>query len=63
MILFEERRLRRTLTEFIEHYHNERNHQRVGNELIDPLSPTWGTGRVRRCERLGGLLNYYCRAA
>jgi putative transposase len=63
VILFGERRLRRTLTEFIEHYPDERNHQGLGNELIDPVSPTRGTGRVRRRGRLGGLLNYYYRAA
>jgi hypothetical protein len=31
-----ERHLRRMLANFIEHYHYERNHQGLGNELIDP---------------------------
>ena len=30
-----ERHLRRTLAEFVAHYHGERNHQGLGNELID----------------------------
>ena len=38
VIPFGERHLRRTLAEFIEHYHGERNHQGLGNELIDRAS-------------------------
>jgi transposase InsO family protein len=63
VIPFGQRHLRRTLAEFIEHYHRERNHQGLGNELIDRVSPIRSTQRVRRRERLGGLLNYYYRAA
>jgi putative transposase len=62
VIPFGERHLRRTLAEFIEHYHGERKHQGLGNELIDHVSPMRSAHRVRR-ERLGGLLNYYYRAA
>ena len=64
VIPFGERHLRRTLAEFIEHYHGERNHQGLGNnELIDRVSPVRGAHWVRRRERLGGLLNYYYCAA
>jgi transposase InsO family protein len=35
-ILFGERRLLRALDEFAEHYHKERNHQGLGNDLIVP---------------------------
>jgi transposase InsO family protein len=63
VIPFGERHLRRTIAEFIEHYHHERNHQGLGNPLIDPVFPRRDTGCVRRRERLGGLLNYYYRAA
>ena len=38
MILLGERHLRRTIAEFVTHYHDERNHQGIGNELIQPLS-------------------------
>jgi hypothetical protein len=37
MILFGERHLRRTIAEFIAHYHGERNHQGIGNELIQSV--------------------------
>ena len=62
MILFGESSLRRALREFVSHYHLERNHQGIGNELIEG-TPSPARGCVRRQERLGGLLNFYCRAA
>jgi Integrase core domain len=45
LILFGERRLLRALDEFVAHYHQERNHQGFGNELItsQPL-PLAGPG-------------------
>ena len=58
-----ERHLRRTLAEFMAHYHGERNHQGLGNDLIErPPRPHAG-GPVHRRQRLGGLLSYYYRAA
>jgi len=63
VIVFGERHLRRTIAEFVAHYHAERNHQGIGNELIDPLERADGQGRVRRRQRIGGMLNYYYRAA
>jgi transposase InsO family protein len=63
LILFGERRLFRALDEFVAHYHGERNHQGLGNELIiRETRPLRGTP-VRCRERLGGLLRYYHRAA
>ena len=63
LILFGERRFFRALDEFVAHYHGERNHQGLGNELIMPEThPTHGTP-VRCRERLGGLLHYYHHAA
>jgi transposase InsO family protein len=58
-----ERHLCRTIAEFVAHYHGERNHQGIGNELIRPLQRANGHGPVRRRQRIGGLLNYYYRAA
>jgi transposase InsO family protein len=56
--------LRRSIAEFVEHYHCERNHQGINNELIDATRrENDGGGRIRRRQRLGGLLNYYSRAA
>jgi putative transposase len=63
VIPFGERHLRRTIAEFVEHYHRERNHQGLGNELIDRARALQSVGRIRRRSRLGGLLNYYARAA
>jgi putative transposase len=63
VIPFGERHLRRTITEYIEHYHQERNHQGLDNELIAGAPPVEGAHRIRRRQRLGGRLNYYDRAA
>jgi transposase InsO family protein len=61
-IPFGERHFRRAVTEYVAHYHLERNHQGLDNALIDG-TPATDNGRVRREQRLGGLLNYYRRAA
>jgi putative transposase len=64
LILFGDRSLQRALTEFIAHYHSERNHQGKGNVLLFPAPAGARYRRIVRCrERLGGLLRYYCRAA
>jgi transposase InsO family protein len=58
-----ERHFRRAVTESIEHYHGERNHQGLDNRLISGAPVIEITSRVRRRPRLGGLLNFYERAA
>jgi putative transposase len=63
LIIFGECRLFRVLDEFVTHYHGERNHQGLGNELITPAAAVAGGTRVRCRDRLGGLLRYYHRAA
>jgi putative transposase len=63
LILFGERRLFRALHEFVAHYHGERNHQGLANELITPATAVPGATQVRCRDRLGGLLRYYYRAA
>jgi hypothetical protein len=63
-IFFGEGALRKGVHEFVLHYHGERNHQVLGNRLI--VSDEGKAGRRRavlRRERLGGMLNYYYRAA
>ncbi len=64
LILFGEQALRRALSEFETHYHQERHHQGVGNVLLFPRRATGTTGRtIKPRERLGGLLNFYHREA
>ena len=58
-----ERHLRRAIGEYVAHYHHERNHQGLDNELIVRVASPHETGTVRRTQRLGGLLNFYHRAA
>jgi putative transposase len=65
LILFGERSLHRVVSNFLEHYHQERNHQGKDNLLLFPASvpETGSRGAICRRERLGGLLNFYSRAA
>jgi putative transposase len=67
LVLLGERHLRLAISEFVEHYHLERHHQGLDNQLITPppLAPTPANDNspVVRRERLGGLLNYYHRRA
>jgi transposase InsO family protein len=62
MIFFGEGSLRRSISEYVAHYHAERAHQGIGNERIERAGPM-GDGTVKCTERLGGLLKCYRRAA
>jgi transposase InsO family protein len=64
MIFMGEASLRYAIRCYVSHYHAERNHQGLDNELIAP-EPEVGrtTGRVKRRTHLGGLLSYYHREA
>jgi len=65
LILFGEKSLQQAVSNFLEHYHQERNHQGKDNLLLFPVAvPEAGSRGAIRCrERLGGLLKYYSRAA
>jgi putative transposase len=64
LMLFGESSLRKTLWEFVAHYHRERNHQGLGNQLIAPeINLADCHGAIQRRQRLGGMLNFYHRAA
>ena len=65
LILCGETALQRAVSEYLQHYHKERNHQGKDNRLLFPVSgPTIaGRGSIRCHERLGGLIKYYSRAA
>ena len=59
-----ERHLRQAVMEYTDHYHLERNHQGLNNELIDGQRDIDNmNGEVDSRERLGGVLNYYYRRA
>jgi len=58
-----ENHLRATIRAFMDHYHEERPHQGLGNELIAPKTTSLGPGAVRCRERLGGVLKFYYREA
>ena len=64
MTFFGEASLRRALDEFVAHYHGERNHQGLGDELIEPGAEVGrAEGKVACRNRRGGLLRYYYRKA
>jgi transposase InsO family protein len=63
LILFGEKSLRRAVSQFVAHYHEERPHQGKGNRILFPASQERGTGPVQCRERLGGLLRFYYRDA
>ena len=64
MIFFGRASLRHAITQYLSHYHRERNHQGLGNRLLQPVAATGELhDPVIRCERLGGMLSYYHRAA
>ena len=63
MVPLGEGHLRAAVRAFVDHYHEERPHQGLGNECIAPTTAETGTGPVRCRERLGGVLRFYYRAA
>jgi transposase InsO family protein len=64
MIMMGEESLRHILHQYLAHYHTERNHQGLNNQLIEPQAVAEDqNAQVIRWERLGGLLSYYHREA
>jgi putative transposase len=64
MIFLGEDHLRRVVGEYLEYYHGERNHQGLDGRIIEPRPEVGAAlGKVRRRQRLGGMLNYYYRDA
>src|SRR6266446_6782351 len=61
LILFGEASLRHALTQYVAHFHHERNHQGKGNVLLFPTVSVDSDcqGPIQCRERLGGLLKYY----
>ena len=64
MIFIGQASLRRAVSEYLKHYHAERNHQGLENRLIRPeRRGASNGGAVHRYTRLVGMLNYYHYAA
>ena len=64
MVMLGERSLYYAIQQYLVHYHHERNHQGLGNQLITLEEGVSGhTSHVVRRERLGGLLSYSHREA
>lgn len=63
MVPIGERHLRLAVEEYAAHYHLNRNHQGLGNRLIDGKPETKPVATVESRERLGGILRSYHRAA
>jgi len=62
-IFFGENSLRKAVTEYVQHYHFERTHQGLDNNvpLPKPAPTLVEDALIVKSERLGGLLNYYHR--
>jgi len=59
-----EEHLRSSIRTYVAHYHLERNHQGLDNELIfPPRDPPLSDGRILCRDHLGGTLRYYYREA
>jgi transposase InsO family protein len=64
MVFFGAGSLRHAIGEFLEHYHTERNHQGLGNRIPRQVAFVHKSNAgIRRRTRLGGMLQYYHRAA
>jgi putative transposase len=65
LILFGERSLGNAVAQYLDHYHQERNHQGLDNVIPFPKTaevPS-NTGPIQCRDRLGGLLKFYYREA
>ena len=66
LILFGEASLRHALSNYVRHYHDERNHQGKDNVILFPAAADrigTSSGKIRMRQRLGGLLKFYHREA
>ena len=64
MGFFGRQSLENAVGEYVKYYHAERNHQGLGNQLIDPSDNVGAVaGKIECRERLGGMLKYYHRRA
>jgi transposase InsO family protein len=62
MIFVGQRSPDRAINEFVEHYHDERSHQGIGNRILSGAAPQ-SVGSIQVTQRLGGMVSYYHRRA
>jgi putative transposase len=62
-LVFGEQHFDYLVSEYVTHYHEERPHQGLGNQLLSGPPPPKGDGEIRCRTRLGGLLKHYYRTA
>lgn len=62
VIFFGQDHLERVTRDYLVHYHRERNHQSLNDELIEPVELP-KTGKILVNQRAGGLLKFYYRKA
>ena len=66
LLIVNEHHLRRVLTEYLLHYNTARPHRALGQQPPDGrayLAPPGDNIRVRRRDRLGGLIHEYSQVA
>ena len=51
------------ISTFVNYYRQRRNHQGIENKLIEPPTSLPEVGHIQCRKELGGMLNYYYRAA
>jgi putative transposase len=62
LILFGEKSLLNAVSEYLIHFHTERNHQGLENGIIQPSAEVGKSqGDIECHNRLGGILRYYYR--
>ena len=62
-LVFGEQHFDYLVSEYVTHYHEERPHQGLGNQLLSGQPPPNDDGEIRCRTRLGGLLKHCYRAA
>ena len=55
IVLLGEQHRRRAVSEFVEHYHLERNHQGIDNQLITPAGVSANDNRPVQCRERRGV--------
>jgi len=64
MIFFGRKSLENAVREYVQHDHGERNHQELGNKLVDSNQDVGAVaGKIECREQLGGMRKYYHRQA